>query len=764
MVTAGPYGVLNNASLDGGNSSAHGYVLQSTLPLGAKPILCVGGNTNEVVDFTYTLGGGLEYYSTIPIDYYLDGNGSGTFQVNATTIYVPNLMAYILSLTGQLVTAPPTIATQPQSQTVTNGNPVSFTVTALGSPTLFFQWQKNGTNLTDGGNISGSTTNTLNLSAATANDNGYYTVIITNAYGSVTSSIAALTVTTTMPTNSIVVNIDATVSGISSGGSPGGSLYAPVQVAVAAGTYQVTIVNSNLNPNARFLAWNFNPNAQPSWVENFYVFDDAIAKYNTNNQQTLGSTANPLLAFYSSASLYDATNAFNLESNAAVTITVTNNTTLDFVITDYGLYDNLGGVSVMLTPISAAALPTISGPSVYGNLIAATPNLLGYWPFSAASQANSSVNGYTGTFVGNAAIGATGSGPALVNGLNNTAVVLNGTNSYVNTTLVGGLSTTGTNANQGSIIAWFKLAALPSNLGDFFSIAGESQTGNDFDLQIETDNTLKFYTDSGSATVDPTAFTTNDIGVWHFVAATFTGGTTRNLYLDGQLVASSTPGSHNAATGGTFAMGYSDVFAGRYFGGSLDEIAVFNRQLSGSEVTNLYAAAVQPSFSSPAQNVTVNSGSPFSFSITASGYAPLFYQWQKNGINLADGGNISGSRTNTLNLSTTSTNDDGSYAVVVTNIYGSVTSSVETLTVIAVTNNPGATITWTNSNGGSWNNAANWFPNQVPGPTDTAIINNGTVTVSADTTVGTLNLNGGVLSGTATFTVNNFLNWSAGRL
>ncbi|HEY1717229.1 MAG TPA: choice-of-anchor tandem repeat GloVer-containing protein, partial [Verrucomicrobiae bacterium] len=337
----------------------------------------------------------------------------------------------------------------------------------------------------------------------------------------------------------------------------------------------------------------------------------------------------------------------------------------------------------IVQPLSAAAAsPTISGPAVYGNLVTTTPNLLGYWPFSVASQANSSVNGYTGTFIGNAAIGPAGSGPALVNGLDNTAVVLDGTNSYVDTTLVGGLSTTGTNANQGSIVAWFKLAALPSNIGHFFSIAGESQTGNDFDLQIETDNELKFYTDSGSATVDTTAFTTNDLNVWHFAAATFTGGTSRNLYLDGQLVASSTPGSHNPATGGTFAMGYSDAFSGRYFSGNLDEIAVFNRQLTGSEVTNFYAAAVLPAFSSPAQNVTVTNGDPVSFTITASGATPLFYQWQKNGINLADGGNISGSDTNTLNLSVTSTNDDGNYFVIITNAYGSVTSSVVTLTVI----------------------------------------------------------------------------------
>jgi len=36
-------------------------------------------------------------------------------------------------------------------------------VTALGAPTLIYQWQKDGTNLVDGGNVSGSATATLTL-------------------------------------------------------------------------------------------------------------------------------------------------------------------------------------------------------------------------------------------------------------------------------------------------------------------------------------------------------------------------------------------------------------------------------------------------------------------------------------------------------------------------------------------------------------------------------------------------------------------------
>ncbi len=102
------------------------------------------------------------------------------------------------SVTSSIVTLtvmqPPSIIASPQSQTAINGLPASFNVTALGSLPLSYQWQENGTNLSDGGNFSGAVSATLNLAITTTNDDGYFTVIITNTYGSITSSIAQLAV------------------------------------------------------------------------------------------------------------------------------------------------------------------------------------------------------------------------------------------------------------------------------------------------------------------------------------------------------------------------------------------------------------------------------------------------------------------------------------------------------------------------------------------------------------------------------------------
>ena len=101
--------------------------------------------------------------------------------------------------TSPLTGATPAIISQSLSQFVTNGSSLALNVSAVGTPPLFYQWQKNGVNLTDSGNISGSTTSNLLFSLIATNDGGSYTLIIQNAYGSVTSSVVKLTIM--LPTN-----------------------------------------------------------------------------------------------------------------------------------------------------------------------------------------------------------------------------------------------------------------------------------------------------------------------------------------------------------------------------------------------------------------------------------------------------------------------------------------------------------------------------------------------------------------------------------
>ena len=93
LVTNGPGGVLTNTSLDGGNSSFHGYASLASLPGGAIPIFSTG-NPDQIVDFYYTFGLGGVYYSAMPLDFYLNGSGNNPPADAYRNIYAANEAAF----------------------------------------------------------------------------------------------------------------------------------------------------------------------------------------------------------------------------------------------------------------------------------------------------------------------------------------------------------------------------------------------------------------------------------------------------------------------------------------------------------------------------------------------------------------------------------------------------------------------------------------------------------------------------------------------
>lgn len=97
-------------------------------------------------------------------------------------------------------TTSPYITNQPANATVAQGQPASFSVTALGSAPLTYQWSKNGSP------INGATNSTFTISKTTTGDAGNYTVTITNVSGAVTSASAKLTVSpNTLPVANILL-------------------------------------------------------------------------------------------------------------------------------------------------------------------------------------------------------------------------------------------------------------------------------------------------------------------------------------------------------------------------------------------------------------------------------------------------------------------------------------------------------------------------------------------------------------------------------
>jgi hypothetical protein len=110
------------------------------------------------------------------------------------SVMVTNVAGSTISLDAALtVLVPPSISSQPQSQTVKAGSNVAFSVVASGTLPLGFQWRLNGTNL------AGASQSSYMRANVQTNDAGDYSVVVTNVAGLATSSNASLNVLPLLP-------------------------------------------------------------------------------------------------------------------------------------------------------------------------------------------------------------------------------------------------------------------------------------------------------------------------------------------------------------------------------------------------------------------------------------------------------------------------------------------------------------------------------------------------------------------------------------
>ncbi len=190
-------------------------------------------------------------------------------------------------------------------------------------------------------------------------------------------------------------------------------------------------------------------------------------------------------------------------------------------------------------------------------------------------------------------------------------------------------------------------------------------------------------------------------------------------------------------------------------------------------VTNIFGAATSsvatlvvvaaPAIVQQPQSQTNIAGTTAIFSVTASGTAPLAYQWRTNGIPRVGATNA------TLTLSSVATNDALNYDIIVTNLYGAATSSVATLTVNQApvitqspqsqTNVAGSTAVFSVNAGGTAPLRYQWRTNGVPRPGAT----NTSLTLSSVTLADALNYDvvvtnnfGAATSAVAALTVINY--------
>jgi hypothetical protein len=191
-------------------------------------------------------------------------------------------------------------------------------------------------------------------------------------------------------------------------------------------------------------------------------------------------------------------------------------------------------------------------------------------------------------------------------------------------------------------------------------------------------------------------------GNWHHVAAVFNRDANSSfVYVDGNQVTAASIGftGFESLTPADLSPNETLVGSsgpGTYSGaGSVDDLGIWSRSLTAAEVLAIYSQglngqplttaaagnAVRPSISSQPQSLTVFENRKAQLSVSAAGSSPLTYQWYWDGTSLANATN------SVLSFAPATTNDGGSYVVVVRNAVGAVTSAPPAiLTVLPVAN------------------------------------------------------------------------------
>jgi hypothetical protein len=294
----------------------------------------------------------------------------------------------------------------------------------------------------------------------------------------------------------------------------------------------------------------------------------------------------------------------------------------------------------------------------------APPGLVGWWP--GDGNANNVLGTNNGTLQG----GATATTPGLVA----TAFNFDGPNSYVSIPDSPALRPT-----NFTLEAWIKIDAMDTpgtaNPGVQFYVFKQNSRAYFFEgywlgkSRATGTDTFIFGVSSAAGDFVPVRSATIQTGVWYHVAAV-RGSNYIQLYTNGQFAAHAPVnfpqdyGNQPLYFGSSGQPAYDSKLKGQ-----LDEISIYDRALSPPEIAAIFAAGAaakckEPNIISQPQSAAVPLGASTNFTVLATEFSPLSYQWRFNGINIAGATNA------TLVLFGLQLANAGNYSVVITNVAG----------------------------------------------------------------------------------------------
>jgi hypothetical protein len=708
---AGNYDVVVSTSCGLSTSSVTVTLTVGSTTINTQPSsqsVCLGGNVTFSVSAT---GAGLTYQwrkggnnisGATSSSYTIIGavaGDAGNYDVVVTSS-CGNTTSDIATLT---INAATQISANPTNQTVCAGGTATFSVIATGTGTLTYQWRKAGNN------ISGATSSTYTMNSTNAGDAGNYDVVVTGTCGSVTSTIASLTVNAVTVINTQPANQSSCI---------GGSVTFNVSAGGANLAYQWQKGGVNIG-GATSSSYTINPVGAGD-AATYAVVVTGTCGTLTSSGATLTITAGTVI------NTQPTNQSSCLGGSVTFSVSASGSGTVTYQWQKGGV--NIGGATssnYTINPVTAgdAANYSVNVASLCGNTTSNTVTL-SINPSTVITIQPSSQTVCSGT---NATFTVTATGNNLTYQWRKGGVNIGGATS-ASYTITG--VTAGDVANYDVVVTGtcgiVTSSSVSLALGNIvISVHPATQTvcaGTNVTFSVSTTGSGITYqwrkggVNIGGAT--SSSYTINgvvvgDSGTYDVVVNGTCGAVTSNAAI---LTVNTAPAITSQPSGQALCVGSNITFSvtatgtgityqwrkgGGNIGGATSPSYTINGVVAGdagnydvvisgtcppSVTSNVAVLSITPS---PAITVhpltqTVFVGSNVTFTVTATG-AGLTYQWRKGGVN------IGGATASSYTITGVALGDAGNYEVVVTGTCPpAVTSNVAVLTVntIAITTQP----------------------------------------------------------------------------
>ncbi|HUD83526.1 MAG TPA: choice-of-anchor tandem repeat GloVer-containing protein, partial [Candidatus Saccharimonadales bacterium] len=555
-------------------------------------------------------------------------NISGSDQGNYSVI-LSNAAGVLASSNAVLtyVKSSPVIVLQPVNQIALPGSTASFSVGAVGNTPYSYQWQFNGTNLEKSATYSGVTAQTLTVSNISPADAGTYSVIVGDFLGSTNSSGAVLSV---IPVTAPGVSMSPVVS--FSGGSSGTAAYSPIAQGTDGNFYGTTVEGGD---NSDGTVFKVTTNGALTTLHQFDATDGAVPY----GGLCLGKDGF-FFGTAASGGTYDEGTLFKITISGLLTTLIN--------------FDGNNGAEPVAGLVQGAdgnfyGTALEGGDNGYGTIFRMTAGgalttLVSFNFDDGANPSSALIQGSDGNFYG-----TTEDGGAYTWG---TVFQMTPSGNFTNLySFTGG-------SDGGSPVPGLVQGADGNFYGTTY-VQGADGFGTVFEITSSGALTTRYsftgLNDGGNPwggmvqAADGNLYgTTQDEGAYGF-------GTVFQIAPTGVLA---TVGQFDGYTGSypsaALVQGADGNLYGTTLGGGLDNDGVIYRVSINGPLQITGQPANQSAFT----------GGTAAFTVATFGAAPVFYQWQQNGINLTNGGGVSGANAATLSITNVTVNDAAVYTVV----------------------------------------------------------------------------------------------------